>query len=127
MWKQIEQVRYWHETFRVPIVKEPKMPSQQRIILRYRLLIEEANELKDATDIEEAADAIGDILYVLLGTAHEYGLASRLPAIFDEIQRSNMSKLDKDGNPIFRPDGKIMKSDLFSKPDLKPILESKDY
>jgi predicted HAD superfamily Cof-like phosphohydrolase len=75
-------------------------------------------------DLIEIADAIGDMLYILCGTMLKHGLQDKMEEVFLEIQRSNMSKLDKDGNPIYREDGKVMKSDLYFKPDIKKIIEN---
>jgi predicted HAD superfamily Cof-like phosphohydrolase len=73
----------------------------------------------------EIADALGDQLYILFGTILRHGLQYKIEEVFDEIQRSNMSKLDDKGEPIFREDGKILKSALYFKPNIKKILESK--
>ena len=73
-------------------------------------------------DLVEIADALGDMLYILCGTILKHGMQDKIEAIFTEIQRSNMSKLDSNGNPIYRSDGKILKSDLYFKPDLKTVL-----
>ena len=75
-------------------------------------------------DIVEIADALGDQLYILCGTILKHGLQHKIAEVFQEIQRSNMSKLDADGNAIYREDGKIMKSELYFRPDIKSILES---
>ena len=72
----------------------------------------------------EIADALGDMLYILCGTILKHGLQDKIADVFVEIQRSNMSKLDKNGKPIYREDGKVMKSELYFKPDIKSILES---
>lgn len=74
-------------------------------------------------DIVEIADALGDQLYILCGTILKHGLQDKIEAVFEEIQWSNMSKLDKDGKPIFREDGKILKSDQYSKPNIKKVLD----
>jgi predicted HAD superfamily Cof-like phosphohydrolase len=63
------------------------------------------------------------MLYILCGTILSHGLQHKIEEVFEEIQRSNMSKLDKDGNPIYREDGKVLKSDQYFKPDLAKILE----
>ena len=74
-------------------------------------------------DIIEIADALGDQLYILCGTILKHGLQDKIVDVFNEIQRSNMSKLDKEGKPIYRADGKVMKSELYFKPDIKSILD----
>ena len=87
---------------------------------------EEVIELHEAwsnKDIVEVADAITDCLYILIGTAIEFGLQDKLEDLFDEVHGSNMSKLDENGKPIYRNDGKVMKSANYYKPDLKKILD----
>ena len=74
-------------------------------------------------DLVEIADALGDQLYILCGTILKHGLQHKIEEVFEEIQRSNMSKLDAAGNPIFREDGKILKGENYFKPQIKSILE----
>ena len=74
-------------------------------------------------DIVEIADALGDQLYILCGTILKHGLQDKIEAVFEEIQWSNMSKLDENGNPIYREDGKVIKGPNFSKPDIEKILK----
>jgi len=85
---------------------------------------EEYLEAAEQGDLVEIADALGDMLYILCGTILSHGLEGKMAEVFEEIQRSNMSKLDKDGNAIYREDGKVLKSDLYSKPDLASILKN---
>ena len=95
--------------------------------LRFDLMKEENEEYLDAAkkgDLIEIADALGDMLYILCGTILKHGLQHKIADVFQEIQRSNMSKLDKNGKPIFREDGKVLKSDLYFKPDIKGILDA---
>ncbi len=95
-------------------------------MLRYNLMKEENEEYLEAAknkDIVEIADALGDQLYILCGTILKHGLQDKIEEVFEEIQRSNMSKLDENGKPIFREDGKILKSDRYFKPDIKTILD----
>lgn len=73
-------------------------------------------------DLVGVADALGDMLYILCGTILKHGLQHKITEVFDEIQRSNMSKLDANGNPIFREDGKVMKSDCYFKPNISAVL-----
>jgi predicted HAD superfamily Cof-like phosphohydrolase len=73
-------------------------------------------------DIVEIADALGDQLYILCGTILRHGLQDKIVEVFEEIQRSNMSKLDADGKPIYREDGKVLKSDRYFKPNIAAIL-----
>ncbi len=91
-------------------------------------MAEENEEYLEAAkngDIVEIADALGDQLYILCGTILKHGLQDKIIEIFEEIQRSNMSKLDENGKAIYREDGKIMKSELYFRPDIKGILEGK--
>jgi predicted HAD superfamily Cof-like phosphohydrolase len=83
---------------------------------------EESNEMFRANNNVEIADAIIDQMYLLIGYAINLQIEDKLEALFDEVHRSNMSKLDKDGNPIYREDGKVMKGENYSKPNLKDIL-----
>jgi len=86
---------------------------------------EENEEYLDASnnnDIIEVADALGDMLYILCGTIIEHGMQDIIEPVFDEIQKSNMSKLGEDGNPIFREDGKVMKGPNYFKPDFKKFF-----
>ena len=95
-------------------------------MLRYNLMKEENEEYLEAVrngDIVEIADALGDMLYILCGTINAHGLQEKMAAVFEEIQRSNMSKLDDNGKPIFREDGKVMKSNNYFKPDIRSILQ----
>ena len=97
----------------------------QEVQLRIDLIEEELNELKEAiknNDIVEVADALTDILYVTYGAGHSFGV--NLDKCFDEVQRSNMSKLGEDGNPIYNDSGKVMKGPNYSVPDLKKIIVS---
>jgi predicted HAD superfamily Cof-like phosphohydrolase len=88
---------------------------------------EENSEYLEAAknkDLIEVADALGDMLYILCGTIIEHGMQHKIESVFNEIQRSNMSKLGADGNPIYRADGKVMKGPNYFKPNIKAILES---
>ena len=85
---------------------------------------EEYLEACQNRDLVEIADALGDMLYILCGTILKHGVQHKIEEVFEEIQRSNMSKLDENGNPIYREDGKVLKSSLYFKPDIKAILES---
>jgi predicted HAD superfamily Cof-like phosphohydrolase len=84
---------------------------------------EEYLEAAKNGDLVEIADALGDQLYILCGTILKHGLQDKIVDVFKEIQRSNMSKLDENGKPIYREDGKVMKSELYFKPNIKSILE----
>ena len=123
----IGHVEKFHDSFKIGNNYEPTTElTQDEILLRYKLMREENEEYLEAAqegDIVEIADALGDQLYILCGTILKHGLQHKIAEVFEEIQRSNMSKLDADGNPIYREDGKVMKSELYFKPDIKAILE----
>ena len=123
MERQILQVLDFQNAFKVKMPNQPKMLPKQRARLRQALLEEEVKELREAKNILDVADAVCDILYITYGTAHEYGIADRLVMLFDEVHRSNMSKMGPDGKPIFREDGKVLKPETYSEPKLRPILE----
>lgn len=130
MERQIAQVKDWHQIFQVPINTGLEEMTQDRKYLRDNILREEVDELIQAmlrNDKVEAADGIVDCMYILIGTAHEIGIADKLVACFDEVHRSNLSKLDNEGRPILRSDGKILKSSNYFRPDLKRIIESDDF
>ncbi|MFN7911745.1 MAG: hypothetical protein ACK5QC_07950 [Bacteroidota bacterium] len=125
---KINAVALFHETFQIGNASEVTLVDESTYQLRYALIKEENEEYLEACkkgDIVEIADALGDQLYILFGTILKHGLQHKIAEIFDEIQRSNMSKLDANGQPIYREDGKILKSDLYFKPNIKDILESK--
>jgi predicted HAD superfamily Cof-like phosphohydrolase len=127
MKKQLAAVEKFHDSFGIINKYSPSAElSRDTIILRYKLMREENEEYLEAAeqnDLIEIADALGDMLYILCGTILSHGLQHKIEEVFEEIQRSNMSKLDKDGNPIYRKDGKVLKSDQYFKPDLAKILE----
>jgi predicted HAD superfamily Cof-like phosphohydrolase len=124
----IEAVEQFHNAFGIENNYEQTTAiTESEILLRHRLMEEENEEYLEAAmngDIVEVADALGDQLYILCGTILKHGLQHKIAEVFQEIQRSNMSKLDADGNAIYREDGKIMKSELYFRPDIKSILES---
>lgn len=122
----IRKVQQFHEAFGVPVAPRPTadLPPEVRA-LRARLLAEELAEYEAAAaagDIVAVADALTDLAYVLFGTYLAHGLQEVADALFDEVHRSNMSKLDENGQAIYRADGKVLKSSRFSEPDLKTIL-----
>jgi predicted HAD superfamily Cof-like phosphohydrolase len=124
--KQLNQLLAFHKAFGAGILNKPGIPSQERCDLRLNLLSEELEELKEAidnNDIVGIADALVDIQYVLSGSVIEFGLSSIFEKLFDEVHASNMSKLDENGNAIIREDGKVLKSSLYFKPNLKPIID----
>ena len=122
MEKQLLQVLKFQEAFDVVCHDRPIMIDKKRARLRQRLLQEEVTELAEAENIIEVSDAMCDILYILLGSAHEYGLADRVELLFDEVHASNMSKLGHDKKPKFRKDGKVLKPKGYRKPNLLPII-----
>ena len=110
-------------TFGQETPKRPTLPNQKLAQLRVDLIAEELNELVDALaddDMVEIADALTDILYVTYGAGVAFGI--ELDPCFHEVHRSNMSKLDEYGKPIYREDGKVLKGPGYSKPDLTPII-----
>jgi predicted HAD superfamily Cof-like phosphohydrolase len=124
----IEQVKEFHTAFNLPQRSNPTIIPSGEFKCRHDLLQEEVDELFTAynnNDIIEVADAIIDSIYVLIGTAVQFGLADKLWLMFDEVHRSNMSKLDENGKPVMREDGKVMKSNLFTPPNLKSIIANK--
>ena len=125
--KKLTKVKEFHETFGLEFHNQPTAAVDERIVaLRHRLMAEENDEYLEACQEENLtliADALGDKMYILFGTIIAHGLQHKIEAVFDEIHRSNMSKLDENGRPIYREDGKIMKSSKYFLPDIKSILE----
>jgi predicted HAD superfamily Cof-like phosphohydrolase len=126
MQKQINAVKEFHTAF---IIGHSETPisnlGETKNILRYNLMKEENEEYLEAVqnnDLIEIADALGDMMYILCGTIIEHGLQHKIEEVFDEIQRSNMSKLGEDGKPIYREDGKVLKGPNYFKPDFSKIL-----
>lgn len=127
MQKQLNAVKLFHETYGLGVSTEMKADlGKLKNELRFNLMKEENEEYLEAVennDIVEIADALGDMLYILCGTILEHGLQHKIEEVFDEIQRSNMSKLDEDGKPIYREDGKVMKGPNYFKPNFSTILK----
>ena len=118
-----EMVREFMLKFRQEVKTSPELPSKEVQLLRLELIAEELEELWDAldnNDLVEAADALTDILYVTYGAGLAFGID--LDKCFAEVQRSNMTKLGADGNPIYREDGKIIKGPNYEPPNLKDII-----
>ena len=112
------------ETFRQEVKNKAEFPSEKIQDLRVSLIEEELFELKEAIenkDIKEVADALTDILYVTYGAGHAFGID--LDKCFDEVQRSNMSKLDENGKPIFNENGKVLKGPNYFKPNLEKFIK----
>ena len=118
-----KSVRKFMETFGQEIKEKAAFPEEKITSLRYDLIREELEELKDAIekkDMKEVADALTDILYVTYGAGHSFGID--LDKCFQEVQNSNMSKLGSDGKPIYNEVGKIMKGPKYFKPNLNKFL-----
>lgn len=123
----IRHVEQFHDAFGIKNHYEPTVNlTEAEVELRFNLMKEENEEYLEAAkngDLVEVADALGDQLYILCGTILRHGLQDKIVEVFQEIQRSNMSKLDANGKPIYREDGKVLKSELYFRPDIKSILE----
>jgi predicted HAD superfamily Cof-like phosphohydrolase len=116
-------VKKFMQTFGQEVKKNAEFPDEKIIKLRFELIKEELNELKDAIDkrdIKEVADALTDILYVTYGAGHAFGI--NLDKCFEEVQNSNMSKLGNDGKPIYNELGKVMKGPNYFEPNLKKFV-----
>ena len=119
-----EKVKIFMETFGQEVKNKPSFSSDRINTLRYNLIKEELNELKlalDNKDLLEVADALTDILYVTYGAGHAFGI--NLDKCFEEIQNSNMSKLDNNDKPIFNESGKVMKGPKYFKPNLSKFIK----
>ena len=124
--KPIKAVTEFHNAFGLSVELRPNADLPSEITeLRYNLMKEENEEYLEAvrsSDLVEIGDALGDMLYILCGTIISHGFQDKIEALFDEIQRSNMSKLGIDGKPIYRSDGKVLKGPNYFKPDIEKIL-----
>ena len=125
--KEIDSVKLFHKKFNINYLNVPKanIPLETKE-LRFKLMEEENLEYLKATkenNLVEIADALGDMLYILCGTIISHGLQDKIEEIFQEIQNSNMSKLGKNGRPIYREDGKVLKGPNYFKPDIRRILK----
>jgi len=117
------KVKTFMNTYGQDVKEKAEFPENKIVQLRIDLIEEELNELKEAIknkDIVEVADALTDILYVTYGAGHSFGV--NLDECFDEVQRSNMSKLGEDGKPIYNDSGKVMKGPNYFAPNLKKIF-----
>lgn len=134
--KQLQHVENFHKAFGLTVNQEPVILDENTAYLRYSLLSEENQEYYDAcldNNKEEMVDALGDQLYIVLGSIITHGCQHIIEQVFDEIQRSNMSKLDENGQPIIngengildetRPSGKVLKSKTWSPPNIKQFLK----
>ena len=118
-----DDVRDFMEIYGQEVKTKSSFPNGKIVQLRYDLIKEELDELSLAIkekDIIEVADALTDLLYVVYGAGHSFGID--LDKCFAEVQRSNLSKLDIDGKPIYNENGKVMKGPNYSKPNLKQFL-----
>ena len=126
MKRQLDQLVEFHRVFGAHVEDAPTADlPDQLIALRVSLIQEELNEYRQAAeahDLVAVADALSDLMYVVLGTYVSHGLQEVAEALFDEVHRSNMSKLDENGQVIHRADGKVLKSARWSPPDLAKIL-----
>ena len=119
-----EKVGQFMKTFGQEVKTKPRLSSEKINNLRISLINEELEEFKEAiknNDLKEAIDALTDILYVTYGAGHAFGI--NLDKCFDEVQRSNMSKLGQDGKPIYNEAGKVMKGPGYFKPDLSKFIK----
>jgi predicted HAD superfamily Cof-like phosphohydrolase len=128
MKNKIKAVKEFHEAFGLGVQQSPVANlSMKKLKLRFDLMDEENKEYLEAAennDLIEVADALGDMLYILCGTILEHGMQYKIEEVFNEIQRSNMSKLGADGTPIYREDGKVMKGPNYFKPNIESILKA---
>lgn len=125
MKKQLSAVEEFHKAFKQTDGRWPRPVPADDYLLRYHLMEEENNEYLQAcqdNSLVEIADALGDQLYILCGTILKHGMQHVIEEVFDEIHRSNMSKLGPDGQPVLREDGKILKGDGYFKPNIKQFL-----
>jgi len=127
MKNKIAAVHAFHTAFKLGIKNTPTASiGASRNKLRFDLMKEENEEYLEAaenSDLVEVADALGDMLYILCGTIIEHGMQDKIEEVFNEIQRSNMSKLGADGKPIYREDGKVLKGPSYFKPNIQEILD----
>ncbi|MEM7382661.1 MAG: nucleoside triphosphate pyrophosphohydrolase family protein [Bacteroidota bacterium] len=127
MKRKIRAVEQFHNAFGLGVANSPIANlGTTKNRLRFDLMDEENKEYFEAAqngDLVEVADALGDMLYILCGTILEHGMQYKIEEVFEEIQRSNMSKLGADGKPIYREDGKVLKGPDYFKPDIQTILD----
>ena len=119
-----QKVKTFMRTFGQEVKLKPSFSTEKINDLRYNLIKEELNELKQAMDnkdLLEVADALTDILYVTYGAGIAFGID--LDKCFEEVQKSNMSKLGEDGKPIYNETGKVMKGPNYFKPDLSKFVK----
>ncbi len=126
----IDHVREFHDAFGIENNHAPTVAlAPEEVDLRYKLMREENEEYLDAAkagDMVEVADALGDMLYILCGTILKHGMQHKISEVFNEIQKSNMSKLGPGGQPIYREDGKVLKGPDYFKPDIVGVLNKEE-
>ncbi|MBD0779092.1 nucleoside triphosphate pyrophosphohydrolase family protein [Maribacter polysiphoniae] len=124
---KIDAVRLFHDSFGLGVSHTMKADlGKDKNTLRFNLMDEENKEYLEAAnnnDLVEVADALGDMLYILCGTILEHGMQHKIEEVFEEIQKSNMSKLGADGKPIYREDGKVLKGPNYFKPNIQSVLD----
>ena len=127
MQNKISAVELFHNSFGLGVSQAMKADlGEDKNRLRFNLMDEENKEYLEAAnnnDLVEVADALGDMLYILCGTILEHGMQCKIEEVFEEIQRSNMSKLGGDGKPIYREDGKVLKGPNYFRPNIKKVLD----
>ena len=127
MKNKIKAVKEFHNSFGLGVSENMIADlGKAKNNLRFNLMDEENKEYLEAAqnnDLVEVADALGDMLYILCGTILEHGMQYKIEEVFNEIQRSNMSKLGVDGKPIYREDGKVLKGPNYFKPNIETILD----
>ena len=127
MKRKIKAVADFHQAFGLGISQNPRANlGPEKNLLRFNLMDEENREYLEAAnrgDLVEVADALGDMLYILCGTILEHGMQAKIEEVFEEIQRSNMSKLGNDGKPVYREDGKVLKGPNYFRPNIRAILD----
>ena len=127
MKNKLNAVALFHKTYGMGISEKMLANlGNSKNMLRFNLMDEENKEYLEAAqnnDLVEVADALGDMLYILCGTILEHGMQYKIEEVFEEIQRSNMSKLGADGKPIYREDGKVLKGPNYFKPNIQEVLD----
>ena len=119
-----QSVKLFMQTFGQEVKSKSEFPSERITKLRCNLIKEELDEFGEAVknkDLKEVADSLTDILYVTYGAGHAFGI--NLDECFEEVQKSNMSKLGEDGKPIYNEQGKVMKGSKYFKPDLSKFIK----
>jgi len=127
MQKQLEQVKEFHKAFSVFLQGNPASIPVAVMDIRATLMREEMKEVIDAMQnepLENIAKELADLLYVVYGTIGAYGLQDKMEKVFDEVHRSNMSKLGTDGKPLLREDGKVMKGPSYSPANIASVLNA---